>query len=157
MAVWSFRYAFRQAFRAPAPIVYAWCTDYDAGDVRLMGEDGERTVEHLTDDLIELSDRTRRNGTWVRTQKVVRLNPEAYSWTSTYFVGPRKGSQFLYRVVPRGPRRSRLEFTGLQVEHNPGTLSADRKAAIARSVARVDAGTWRRLARALDLDVAAGR
>lgn len=156
MTVWSFRYTFRQAFRASASEVYDWCTNYDTSDLRLMGEEGERRVQRFTDDLIELSDRAERNGSWVRTRKVVRLLPETHSWTSTYFVGPRRGSQFLYRVIPRGARASTLEFTGLQVEHTEQAPSKARRAAFSRNVARVDAATWRRISRAFHRDRAKG-
>jgi hypothetical protein len=95
----------------------------------------------------------RNDGRSVTKKRLVRLRPSARAWTNTHVAGPTLHSQFLYQVLPLGPRRSRLEFVGLQVERSPRALSAAQLRRRAREVAREDAAAWRRLARAMAADL----
>ena len=149
MPLVSFEYRFVVRLPASAADAYRWATDYAPDDPARMGELGRRRIQQLADGAILLTDTIRVNDRTVTKQRLVRLRPRLRSWTNTHLAGPMRHSQFLYRIVPRGPRRSMLEFVGLQVEHAPRALPASRLARRALEVARADRATWRRLARAM--------
>ena len=149
MPLVSFEYRFVVSLPASAPDAYRWATDYAPDDPARMGELGRRRIQPLTDGAILLTDTVRVDGRTVTKQRLVRLRPRLRSWTNTHLAGPMRHSQFLYRIVPRGPRRSMLEFVGLQVERVPRALPASQLARRAQEVARADRATWRRLARVM--------
>jgi hypothetical protein len=152
----AFDYRFRLTLPAPADVAYRWATDYAPDDPARMGQLGRRRVERLAEGTIRLTDRIRQGGRWVTKVRLVRLRPRERSWTNTHLAGPTCHSQFFYRITPRGGSASTLEFVGLQVEPSPRPLSPRELAARARTVAREDAATWRRLARALRDELAVG-
>ena len=150
----SLQYEFRQPFRVSAERAYRWCTDFRASDAALYGDGRNRSVRWLSDDTLVMTDTTRHRGRALRIARLVRLNPRRLSWTNTHLNGPYRHSQFWYRIVPDGPRRSHLEFVGLKVERHPRRLAAPAVRRRARAEARSDAATWRnRLAPALDREL----
>jgi len=153
MPLVAFEYRFTVSLPASAEAAYRWATDYQPDDPARMGEVGRRRIERLADGALILTDTVRTAHGTVTKSRLVRLRPRARSWTNTHLAGPFRHSQFLYRILPRGPRRSTLEFIGLQVERSPRALSAQDLARRARTVARGDAATWRRLVRAMEADL----
>jgi len=158
MTTISVRYHFRQPLAAPAPAAYAWCTDFGPADGALFSARTRRTVRWIAEDALVMTDTTYPGRRPLRIQRLVRLDPEARAWTNTHLDGPYRGSQYWYRVVADGARRSHLEFRGLRLEASARRLSAaevDRRSAECR---RADAGEWRRrLAPALARDVGGRR
>ena len=149
MPVVGFDYRFTISLPARAETAYRWATDYQPDDLVRMGQVGHRRVEKVAEGTIVLTDIVRTDHGTVTKKRLVRLQPRLRSWTNTHLAGPMRHSQFLYRIVPKGSRRSTLEFVGLQVEHTPRTLSAQELARRARAVAREDKGVWRHLVRAM--------
>jgi hypothetical protein len=80
----TIRYGFSQRFNFPAEQVFKWCTDYRPGDLRLMAEDGKRSVERISKDTIVLEDSSRKGEKIVHRKKVVNLYPDSLSWVSTH-------------------------------------------------------------------------
>jgi hypothetical protein len=157
MPLVAFDYRFVVGLPASADEAYRWATDYAPDDPARMGQVGRRRIDRLAEGTIVLTDTVRRDGRSVTKKRLVRLRPRFRAWTNTHLAGPTRHSQFLYRIVPRGPRRSALEFIGLQVERASRPLSPSQLARRAREVAREDAATWRRLARAMASDLARAR
>ena len=155
MPLVSFGYRFTVRLPASAAAAYRWATDYAPDDPARMGENGRRRVDWLVEDAVLITDAIRTDHGVVTKQRLVRLQPRERSWTNTHLAGPTKHSQFLYRIVPRGPRRSVLEFVGLQVERSPRALSPAERSLRARTVAREDAATWKLLARAMATELGA--
>ena len=157
MPLVAFDYRFSVDLPASADAAYRWATDYRPDDLGRMGQTGRRRIERLAEGTILLTDTVRTTRGTVTKQRLVRLRPRERSWTNTHLAGPTRHSQFLYAIVPRGPRRSTLEFVGLQVERASRSVSASQLARRARTVAREDAATWRRLARAMADELGAPR
>jgi hypothetical protein len=155
MPVRSIYYKFTQHFKVPAREAYKWCTDYQPGDLALMGEKGTRKIDWISKDAFILSDtlRTKVNGKRkkVTKTKLVRLNTRALSWTNTHIAGPIRHSQFLYRIVPEGKNASRLEFTGLQIES--GKSGGKTASELAKKYRAEDSRGWKLLAKALHKDL----
>jgi hypothetical protein len=148
MPLVSVAFSFSQRFACSADALYAWATDYDPGDLELMGHHGRRRVRRLLDDTILLTDSVATpDGGRRSKQKLIRLFPERRTWTNTHVSGPNRHSQFIYEVVAEG-RRARLDFTGRQLmqvdDASPRALRA-----LARHIRQEDAASWRRLARAM--------
>jgi hypothetical protein len=152
----AFTYRFRVKLPAGAEAAYRWATDYAPDDPARMGEHGRRRIERLTEGALLLTDRVHTDRGLVTKKRLVRLLPKERSWTNTHIGGPITHSQFLYRIQPDGPRRSTLEYVGLQVERSPRALSPAQLARRARTVAREDAGAWKLLARAMAEDLGTG-
>ncbi len=153
MAWVSLRYRFRQTFRVPAPAAYAWCTDFGPADGPLFPERTRRAIQRRSEDALVMADTTYPHRRPIRIRRLVRLFPEERAWTNTHLDGPYEGSQYWYRIVADGPRRSHLEFLGLRLEQHRRALSATETARRARECQRHDADTWRRhLAPALERD-----
>jgi len=151
----SLRYHFRQPFRVPARVAYAWCTDFGPDDGPLFSERTRRSVHRVSEDALMMTDTTYRGGRSVRIRRLVRLFPEERAWTNTHVDGPYEGSQYWYRIVADGSRRSDLEFHGLRLEKHARALSASATARRAEQCRRNDVGEWRRrLAPALERDSA---
>ncbi len=153
----SLRFSFRVRLPASADRAFAWATDYGPGDLAIMGEKGRRTVEKLNDDTILLTDTVPEGGRTVRKVRLVRLLPKERSWTNTHLSGPYRHSQFLYRIVPLGRNRSRLEFTGLHIEHGARRLSPKERARRALEIRRDDQASWTRIVRAMKAELASSR
>ncbi len=150
----SLQYEFRQPFRVSAARAFAWCTDFGPEDAPLLVNTLSRTVRPITADALILTDRARRTGRSTRIQRLVRVLPSRYSWTNTHLTGPYRHSQYWYRIVPDGPNRSHLHFTGFRLLTTPRTLSKTVVAKLTRAERAHDAGTWRRsIAPALERDV----
>jgi len=151
----AFDYKFSTRLPASAEAAYRWATDYDPNDWALMGYDGRRRIEVIAPGTILLTDTVRQPSGPVTKRRLVRLRPRDHAWTNTHVGGPTRHSQFIYRIVPHGPRASTLEFVGLQVERSPRSLSRTQLARRATEVAHEDAALWKRLARAMGSDLKA--
>jgi len=151
----SLRYHFRQPFRVSASGAYAWCTDFGPDDGPLFSERTRRKVRRLGEDALVMTDTTYPKGRPLRIRRLVRLFPEERAWTNTHLDGPYEGSQYWYRVVAVGPRKSHLEFHGLRLERFRRALSVPETVRRAEACRRQDADEWRRhLAPALERDSA---
>jgi len=85
----------------------------------------------------------------VEKEKLVKLYPEKLFWVSTHLSGPNKHSQFLYQIVPRGKKGSKLIFTASHLE-------SDEKADVdqlAHRLCKEDAGAWKLLAKAMETEL----
>jgi hypothetical protein len=154
----SLQYHFRQAFRVPARVAYAWCTDFRSTDARLFGDRRSRTVTRISEDALVLTDVTYPGGRRLRIRRLVRLAPGRLSWTNTHLDGPHRHSQFWYRIIADGRSRSHLEFDGLQLARAGRALSPREIARRAAAEGRHDAATWRtHLAPALHAELAGRR
>jgi hypothetical protein len=154
VTVISLRYRFRQSFRVTAGDAYAWCTDFGPGDGPLFSERTRRSVRRLGEDALILTDTTYRHGRPLRIRRLVRLHPTEMAWTNTHLDGPYRNSQYWYRIVPDGARRSHLEFHGLRLEAALHRLSALQKARRVEECRRSDSAEWRRrLAPALEREM----
>jgi len=154
---YSLRYSFNQRFNAPAKQAFDWCTDYTPQDLSLMKESGERRIRRLTGDTIILTETTQSKGQSIKKTKVVRLNPDQLSWTSTHLSGPYKHSQFLYRIVAERKSESRLYFTGLILRYSSRRLNKHQLRRIAESERRADSRAWKHLAVAMGKDFSLNR
>jgi hypothetical protein len=155
MATNSVRYHFRQSFTVPAQAAYRWCTDFRSSDGNLFEVPWKRSVRRLSDDALVLSDTTWPNGRVRRIHRLVRLNSSRLAWTNTHLDGPYRHSQYWYQIVPDGPRRSHLEFTGMRLVRSPRRLTATQVARLAEKERLEDSGLWRRrMAPALEHDLA---
>ena len=160
MVTVSLRYRFRQPLRASARDAYAWCTDFGPSDAEIFADGRTRSVRRIAPGALLMTDVTRPAGRRVRIQRLLRLFPEERAWTNTHLSGPFENSQFWYRIVPDGPRRSHLEYRGLKLETHARAPTPSEIARLTRENRRSDAATWRRkLAPALarDLDPTARR
>jgi len=145
----SVYYSFSQSFRVPPDKAFEWCTDYEASDVELMRERGKRKVTKLAEDAFILIDSfTTSDGRKVSKTRLVRLCPKDLFWTSTTIAGSNKYSQFLYRIIPEGRNRSRLEFTGLHLETRK--ISKSRTKELARKRKLAVSTSWKHLAREME-------
>ncbi|MCI4339255.1 MAG: hypothetical protein L3J68_02860 [Thermoplasmata archaeon] len=148
-------YAFTARLPAPRSAAFRWATDYQPGDLALMGFDARRRVEWLTRDTVLLTDTFASDpfaiapGGRVTKVKLVHLFPQRWSWTSTHITGPTKYSQFLYELVPAGRNACRLRYTGVQVEQKPRAGRGPSIAQRARDLTREDSQGWRHLAAAI--------
>jgi hypothetical protein len=153
--VYSLRYKFRQPLSASAETAYAWCTDFGPDDGSLFAARTRRSVRFLSEDALVMTDLTYPRGRALRIRRLVRLNPAELAWTNTHLDGPYRHSQYWYRIVPDGPRRSHLEFVGLRLESSRHRLRASEIARRAEACRTEDSDEWRRrLAPALERDLA---
>lgn len=149
----SLRYAFRQVLRVPAPVAFAWCTDFRSSDAALFGDRRYRTVAPIGPDALVMTDTTYPAGRRQRIRRLVRIFPERRAWTNTHLDGPFRHSQFWYRLVPEGARRCRLEFEGLKLETHRRPLSRKDVGRLTSENRRSDAAAWReRFAPALEAE-----
>jgi hypothetical protein len=155
MPVVSLRYHFRQNFRANARAAFVWCTDFGPGDAAFFSSPGSRSVERLTEDALLMTDRRQQAGGRREITRLVRIDRPSMAWTNTHVSGPFLHSQFWYRVVPDGPRRSHLEFDGLELRKLARRPSARELARLTEETRAGDARLWReRIGPALDRDLA---
>lgn len=154
MPVCSLRYQFRQPLQAPAKAAYDWCTDFGPSDGKFFVPAHRRSVRWLTEDSLVLTDTTYPSRRALRIRRLVRLNPSQLAWTNTHLDGPYQHSQYWYRIVADGPRRSHLEFIGLRLETSRRPLSASAVARKTEEERLDDATMWqRRIAPALARDL----
>jgi hypothetical protein len=147
-------YRFCQRFRVAARRAYEWCTDYRTDDLALMGEKGRRKISKLSNDTILFKETfPRPRGRAITKVKLIRLDRKHLSWTNTHLSGPARYSQFLYRIVPEGRDRSRLEFSGFQLERTRHRPTPAQKKLRARRLLREDSHAWELLARAMESDL----
>lgn len=144
MHLTSLSYHFRQPFQVPANAAYVWCTDLGPDDGALLPERTERTVQRLTKDALIMTDTTYPRGRPLRIRRLVWLDPDTRSWTNTHLDGPRRHSQFWYRIVPDGPKRSHLERGSLCLVRTARPLTAREIVARTGELRDYDAGVWRR-------------
>ncbi len=150
----SLQYEFRQPFRASAGDAFAWCTDYRPSDAALFPKKWERSVRWITPDALVLTDVTFPSGRRRVIQRLVRIDAAQRTWTNTHLTGPFRHSQYWYRVVPDGGKRSHLHFTGSRLLTVRRKLPASAVASLTRAERAEDATLWRRyLAPALERDV----
>jgi hypothetical protein len=146
-------YKFSHRFPFPAQEVYDWATDYQPDDIRLWGGDGARVVERLDGHTLILTDTVRAKGKSETKVRMVRLFPEQLLWTNTRISEAGKYSQFIYQVVAEGPRKSRLDFTGAQIEYAAKRPSPARLSKLAKEIAEKDALIWVGLGEAIAKDL----
>ncbi|MDA4129405.1 MAG: hypothetical protein OK457_01420 [Thaumarchaeota archaeon] len=149
--VHSLRYEFTQKFDFPADAAFRWCTDYQPGDLGLMGDDGARSIERISKDTFILQDTYRVGRKTIRKKKVVNLYPDTLSWVSTHLIGKMKYSQFQYRISSNGGSKSQLYFTGLQVEYDDKKRSHAPK--ISEQLKEEDSHAWELLAKEMEKDL----
>lgn len=154
MVTISLHYHFRQPLRASAAEAFAWCTDFGPADAVLFGDRRTRSVRRIAPDALVMTEVTYPGGRRTRIRRLILLFPEERAWTNTHLDGPFRNSQFWYRVVPDGPKRSRLEYHGLKLERRPHVPPAGEIARLSKAELRSDAATWRqKLAPALARDL----
>ena len=155
----SVPFAFSQRFPFPADRAFAWAVDYDPGDVVRMGRRGRRSIRRLADDALVLTDTMETPAGTIRKRKLVHVYPALRKWVNTTLAGPGRLSQFHYQIVAEGPRRSRLDFHGLQLLWDRPALAVPprERERLAQQLAREDGAIWRRLARAMARDLGVTR
>ena len=99
MQVFSTYYKFNQQFSVPAKEAFDWCTNYQPGDLALMGEEGNRRINKLTSDTVILEERVVQDDKRVTKVKLVKLNRSTYSWHNIQLKGPNRYSEFIYEIV----------------------------------------------------------
>jgi hypothetical protein len=155
MALQRVTYHFTTKLPVSRARAYRWETDYEPHDLQLAGLRAHRKVEHLTEDLILLTDSfdsdpfSSHPGTRSVKKKLVHLYPDRWSWTSTHVSGPAVHSQFLYQLSSRGPKGSALHFTGSQVESVDRLPTRASLARRARELRHEDSQLWVRFAAVL--------
>jgi hypothetical protein len=147
------RYSFTQRFSVPVEEAFRWSVDYDPDDFSLMGEEGRRKINKLSDDTFILEDARKTEKGWVEKTRLIRINPERHSFTNTHISGPTLHSQFWYEFFPEGKKASRLEFTGLLLYPSEKKLSTAEVAKMAEGERKGDSKIWKNLAKAMEADL----
>ena len=155
MQWYTVHYEFSQRFSVPASDAYAWAIDYDAEDISLMGLNGKREIERIDKYTLILNDTFFAGGKTTKKKRLIRLFPELLMLTNTRLSGPNKFSQFVYQFVAEGKHRSRLRFTGAQVNKSKTRPSPSKIEALAREYAAADSALWVNLAAAMERDLGA--
>jgi hypothetical protein len=144
MALQAIRYRFRQPFRAPARAAFEWCTAFEADDSALLPYRHRRRVRWLANDALILTDTRWTDGRPRTIRRLVRIHPYLMAWTNTHLDGPFRHSQFWYRIFSDGPKKSHLEFEGLQLMPMAGRPTRRQLLAQARALAAEDSALWRK-------------
>jgi hypothetical protein len=160
----SVRYSFSQRFAVPVEEAFRWSIDYEPDDFALMGTEGKRKVNKLTDDTFILEDAGKakkeegenKEEGWVERPRLIRINHERRSYSSTHIGGPNLHSQFWYEFFPEEDAGSRLDFTGLFVLPSTKKLSKEEVARIAEDERKADTEIWKNLAKAMEADLREG-
>jgi hypothetical protein len=147
------RYSFTQRFSVPVGYAFRWSLDYDPDDFSLMGLEGRRKINKLTDDTYILEDARNTVKGWVEKTRLIRINPERHSFSNTHIGGPTLHSQFWYEFFPEGKAGSRLEFTGLLLYPSEKKLSPKQVATMAADERKGDSKIWKNLAKAMEADL----
>ena len=146
----SIKYHFTLAFNVPVQKTFDWCTNFDLNDHQLMGEqNAKREIINLANGALILKDTFHLSTEVVEKQKLVRLYPEKYTWTSTHLNGPNKYSQFLYELASVGKESSILDFSGLHLEYQ---RIVDEKL-LTQKLCKEDAKAWKLLAKAMEKEI----
>jgi hypothetical protein len=155
----SVRYSFSQRFAVPVEEAFRWSIDYDPDDFALMGTEGKRKVNKLTDDTFILEDagKAKKEEGWVKRPRLIRINHERRSFSSTHIGGPNLHSQFWYEFFPEKDAGSRLDFTGLFILPSTKKLSKEEVAKIAEDERKADRKIWKNLAKAMEASLQEGR
>jgi hypothetical protein len=147
------KYEFIQPFEVSAQEAFDWCTDYKPFDLALMKEKGVRRIRKITKDAVLLTETTMKNRQAVRKTKLLRLSRAQLSWTNTHIAGANRHSQFLYRIVSEGRRKSQLSFVGLLIVYSREALDARALRQIAERERQADSRAWRFLGAAMSNDL----
>jgi hypothetical protein len=156
------RYSFSQRFAVPVEEAFRWSIDYEPGDFTLMGIEGKRKVNKLTDDTFILDDATKtkegetKKEGWVQRRRLIRINHERRSFSNTHIDGPTPHSQFWYEFFPEQDGESRLDFTALFLLPSTKERSKEEVAKIAEDERKADSEIWKNLARAMEADLREG-
>jgi hypothetical protein len=148
------RYSFKQKFAVPVEEAFRWSLDYDPDDFSLMGLEGRRKINKLSEDTYILEDARNTVKGWVEKTRLIRINPERRSFSNTHISGPTLHSQFWYEFLPEGKGKSRLEFTGLLLLSREKKMTSDEIAKIAAEERKGDSKIWVNLAKAMESDYA---
>ena len=147
------RYHFSQRFNVPALKAYKWCTDYDPQDNALMRINAKREIEHVSKNIIILTDTYPDKNKAIKKQRLVCLYPNQLSWTNTHLTGPNKYSQFLYQIVPESKMTCRLERASLRVEYSTRKrLNKKEIELLAEKLRNEDSAAWKLLAAEMEKD-----
>jgi hypothetical protein len=157
MHYYTVHYKFSQRFPFPVQAAYDWATDYDEDDLSLMGFQGKREIERADSDTLILYDTFFSDGRTTKKKRLVRIFPELLMLTNTRLAGPMKDSQLVYQFVAEGKNRSRLDFTGAQVQRSAKRPSPAKIAALSTQYAKEDSVLWVNLAKAMQNDLGAQR
>jgi hypothetical protein len=149
---YSVRYEFSQKFEVPAREAYEWCTSYDPNDLALIGEVGTRSISAISESTVILNDTYKVGKTINRRKRLVQLYPAELFWVSTHLIGPTKYSQFLYKISPETKSRSRLDFTGLQIEYGSAQHTKQSITARSEKLRKIDSEDWKKLAEEMEHD-----
>jgi hypothetical protein len=150
-STFSVQYSFSQYFNFPQSQAYRWCTDYQPGDIELMGSKGVRRIQRINDETLVLTD-VYSGKNRVTKRRLVRLFPKRFSWTNTRLSASGRYSQFLYEILPDG-QGSKLVFTGSQIFDNMEKPSDKKIASLSKELSREDGAAWKRLAEAMQNDL----
>ena len=153
MVLNSVRYSFSQKFSVPVEDAFRWAVDYDPDDFSLMGQEGRRKINKLSEDTFVLEDARKTEKGWVEKTRLIRINPERRSFSNTHISGPTLHSQFWYEFFPEGRRASRLDFTGLLLYRSEKKLSPAEVAKMATEERKGDSKIWKNLAKAMEADL----
>jgi hypothetical protein len=153
MVLVPIRYTFSQKFSVPVEEAFAWSIDYDPDDFSLMGQEGTRKINKLSEDTFILEDARRTPEGILAKTRLIRINPDRHSFSNTHIAGPTLHSQFWYEFFPEGKRASRLEFTGLLLYPSDRKLTKKEVARIAAGEVKTDSAIWKHLAKAMEADL----
>jgi hypothetical protein len=153
MVLNAVRYSFSQKFPVPVEEAFSWAIDYDPDDFSLMGQEGRRKINKLSEDTFILEDARNTVEGWVEKTRLIRINPDRHSFTNTHISGPTLHSQFWYEFFPEGKRASRLDFTGLLLYPSEKKLTATEVAKMATEERKGDSKIWKNLAKAMQADL----
>ena len=130
---------------APLSFVYRWCTDYRSDDGRRAGEVYDRRILSRSPRRVVYEDLWWRPDGWRWRRYAVTLRPPD-RWHADS-IGNVRDACIDYRLVPRGPDRTRLY---LRLRRRPGPRAPHQPSR--RSGERDLRGLWRNLSRALAAD-----
>lgn len=157
MPSYTVHYRFSQRFPFPLEDAWRWSTDYDEDDIRRLGLKGKREIERIDDDTLVLNDTYFGDGRTTKRRRLVRIYPELHLLTNTRLSSTNKHSQFIYQFVAEGKNRSRLDFTGAQVNSSRVRPTQSKIEALAREYAEADSKIWVNLAAEMKRDLSARR
>jgi hypothetical protein len=147
------RYSFSQKFSVPVEEAFRWSIDYDPDDFSLMGQEGTRKINKLTEDTFILEDARRTPEGILAKTRLIRIDPDRRSFSNTHITGPTLHSQFWYEFFPEGKKASRLDFTGLLLYPSDRKLTKKEVARIAAKEVKTDSLIWKHLAKAMKADL----
>jgi hypothetical protein len=153
MPLTSVLYKFSHRLNATAAEAFAWATDYQPEDIKLLGRKGSRKVDRIDDDTMILSDIfVADDGTKVHSKKLIKIYRDRMMWTSTSLDGTMRHSQVLYEITADGAKASRLTFTGQRVHDGP-PITVREKRALSAQFAKMGAEHWKHIAQVMTQDL----